>query len=130
MRKLILTISLISLISASSRADDVVYLTKDTPSPYTGYLFPEEKAKLIRTQLIDLDELKYENASFQKSIDLYKKNEDLYSQKVNLLLDQNNKLVDTVYKEQQVSNLEKAMWFSIGVIATGLGVYVGKKVAQ
>ncbi len=73
-----------SIISSSD--NEVVLLEKGVESPFRGYLFPPDKALDFRKQLIELDNLKALESSYNKSIELYKKNEDVYNFKVNTML--------------------------------------------
>lgn len=111
-------------------ADNAVFLEKGRQSPFDGYLFTPEKTNQMYKDLMDYDTLKSVNESLNKSIVLYKQNEELYQNKVNLLLDQNNKLSVNLFTERQDSNWERIVWFSLGVIGTGLAAYGIKKASQ
>jgi hypothetical protein len=115
--------SLTFSISVNSLAADVTFLEKGSPAPYTGYLFSEEKTLKIRKELIELDTLKLLETSYNKSIDLYKKNEDLQNTKVNLLLQQNDKLAEALVKSRERSEWETRIWFGLGILVSGLAVY-------
>ncbi len=119
-------IAVIAPIIASSDSD-VLYIDKGVETPFKGYLFPEAKALNFRKQLIELDTLKALETSYNKSIDLYKKNEDIYNYKVNVLLEQNDKLADAMYKAKDRGVWENRFWFGMGILVSGLAVYGASK---
>lgn len=101
-------------------ADDVVYLNKGTPSPADGYLFSPAKTQDMKNKLITVDDLKAQNASYQKSIDLYKSNESDYQKQVDLLSGANSRLVAQQQTALAMSTYEKAAWFGGGALVTTL----------
>lgn len=109
---------------------DVISLDQNQPAPFKGYLFSEDKANQIKVQLIDYDQLKLINASYDKSINLYKANEKLYDDKINLLLVQNDKLAQASYDATKVSEWQKVGYFLLGVVSVGLGAYVGTQATK
>lgn len=132
MKKTLATlISLISLLNVNSGwAYQPSLLEKDKPAPFTGYLFsPEDTAKL-RGELVEKDGLVKINESYQRSIDLYQKNEEILNNKVNVLLNQNDQLSNSLYKEKTLSSFEKVLWFVGGVLITGFAFYGAQKVTK
>ena len=133
MRKLItltlLTSLLFSIIgnSIALAETNVTHLTKGTPAPYTGLLFTEPHARLVANQLKDYDRVKLLNKSLESSIELYKKNEELYQTQVQDLTVQNQNLVKAVKTEKSNSQFEKIIYFALGMVATGLVVYVSRQ---
>ncbi len=107
--------------------NDVVFIEKGVETPFKGYLFPEAKALTFRKQLIELDTLKALETSYNKSIDLYKKNEDIYNYKVNVLLEQNDRLSDALYKSKDRDTWSNRFWFALGIIVTSSSVYLATK---
>lgn len=101
-------------------AEDSVSLTKGTPAPFDGVLLSNEKANQVKNDM-DL------NASLTKSIDLYKTKDIYATDQINQLLDQNKKLADSLVSEQGNTRLENIVWFSLGVLATGLSIYAAKQ---
>ena len=73
MKKIACLLLTISLISHSLLADPVI-ITKDQKAPFDGLLFSEQKASEMKNKLLEIP-------SFEKSIELYKKNEELYIRK-------------------------------------------------
>ncbi len=127
MIKLVLLLS-IMLNFSIARCDDVLPLKKGDITPKDGLLFPYDKANDIKRKLIELEDLKSINTSYQKSIDLYKNNQDLYSKQVTILLDQNKKLLDSEQAISQLSTYEKIGYFALGVLATGSSFYVASQI--
>lgn len=98
----------------------VIYLPKGSPATYDGYLFTTVKTLEVKTKLLDLDDLKAENDSYQRSINLYKKNQDIYQQENSILLDQNAKMATQLSSSSSLSVYEKFGYFALGVLVTGL----------
>lgn len=106
MKKLI-SLLLLTSIPFQALADQVVYLPKDTPAPYTGYLFDREKAEKIR--LLDLN---YQEAT--KKVDYYKTDNDLYEKRLVNLRSQNDNLA-----QQNVELRENSIWSKLGFFVLG-----------
>lgn len=111
-------------------ANDVVYLEKDKPSPYSGILFPVERANELRKMAIELETLRAINESYSKSIQLYQKTMQLNDEKYLLIYNQNDRLSEALVESRRSSDLQKIIWFGLGVLATGFAVYGAKKVIQ
>lgn len=126
MKKILLLILAISLINGNNcYADNVTLLDKGTPTPFKGYLFPEEDTRLLKAQLQELDNLRLMIESYNKSISLYKANEKEYTDKVNILLEQNDKLSKALYSSKDREEYSKITWFALGFLMTSVGVYIG-----
>lgn len=131
MKKKLLLIFLTFLIIANNcYAQDVIILDKDKPAPFHGYLFPDDKALKFKQDLVELDALRAMEASYEKSINLYKKNEELFDYKVNVLLEQNDKLADALYKQKDRNTWENFGWYFLGVVSIGLGAYAGLRAVR
>lgn len=131
MKYLLLKILLIFSLSVNNAyAVDVSLLDKDQPAPYKGYLFTEEKTLQIRRDLLEFDNQKSVIESYQRSINLYKANEQTYIDKTTILLQQNDKLAQSVYQAKSTSDLEKVGYFLLGALSIGLGMYLGQKTAN
>lgn len=103
-------------------------INKGSAAPFTGILFPEKDAQDLRKELIELDTTKLLNESLQKSLSLEHDSFDHQQAKINLLLDQNDKLAERVYKADSFSTWEKIGWFGLGILTTGLCFYGLKKI--
>lgn len=119
------------LISSISPAnDEVIILNKDDKAPYTGFLFPREKALEVRRTYLENDELKAINESFKRSIEIYKSNESESEKQKQILLDRNDKLAQQLSSSRDMSNLERIAWFVGGILVTGAAAYGVSKVAR
>jgi len=105
---LIKLIFIILLISNISWAQESVYLDKDKPAPFSGYLVPEETIKNLRNDSLDAE--------------MYRKIVPLKDNQIQLLTDQNTKLATTLISTTSMTTLEKVAWFAGGIIVTGLAV--------
>lgn len=120
----------IAVPSYAVDTEDAVYILKHDPAPYDGVLLPLKKAEQVRRELIEADALKAINESYVKSILLYKQTLQLSDQKYNTLLDQNDKLALALTESRKSNDLQKILWFGLGVLATGFAVYGAKKITQ
>jgi hypothetical protein len=102
---------------------DVAQLSKGQAAPFDGLLLSNDKAKTIKQELLDKDQLDAINASLNKSLDLYKSNEQIYTDKVNILSSQNTDLAKSLNDARTTSNWEKALWFSIGFLVPMAAFY-------
>ena len=130
MKHLKIFLIIVSLISCNVYGQEVHVLTQGQPAPFSGVLFPNKKANEIRKQLIQGDGYKLINESLEKSITLYKDNEKLQNEKINLLLTENINLNNRVDSLKKSNDLERVIWFSLGVLATGFALYGAKKATQ
>ena len=119
-----------SIFSTRLRSEDVVLLNKDDKAPYTGLLFPREKALEVRRTVLENDELKLINQSFQRSIDLYKTNESESEKQKQILLERNDQLANQLSKSRSMTDWERIAWFVGGVVVTGAAVWGASKLAK
>lgn len=122
--KILLSILITSNICFAD--DSVVPLKKDQPAPFDGVLFNNQKANQIKVDLNDKDIYKDLSLSYEKTIKLYKDKDDLSNQQIRELLDTNKKLSDSLGNDK----LNDIVWFSLGVLATGLSIYAAKKTLE
>jgi hypothetical protein len=113
-------------IVKTNTTDKVLFIEKGTEAPFKGYLFSEERTLEIRQELIELDSLRSIEPSYQKSIDIYKKNQDIYDYKVNVLLNENEKLARAV----SVNRYDGYIGFGIGILVTSLAIYGAKQIIK
>lgn len=118
---------LLFLFSFNLYAQDSVYLDQDKSAPFAGYLLPKEKVQEFQQMSLDLNNKNLMIESYQKSIDLYKSNEDLYNKKVSTLMDQNDKLATDLNSNRGLTDVERIVWFGLGIVSVGLAVYAGKQ---
>ena len=129
-KKILICITLISLISTNCYADQAVEVKKGDIVPYDGSLLDREKANKIRDELIEKDGLVRTNESLNKSIQLYRSNELIYNDQKKLLLDQNIELTKTLNDTRETSTFTKVLYFLGGVALTGAAVYGASRLVK
>lgn len=125
----IISISL-SLISNTAYSNDSVFIEKNTPAPFSGFLFSEQKGREIKQRLVEADYFEQLNKSLQIQIKLYENIETRNNEKYNILLDQNDRLAKNLYSERNMSTWEKLAYFGLGVLATVLTTYAIKQAVK
>lgn len=121
-RMMILLIILTSLISNLCYANDVIYLEKDKPAPYDGFLFTPDKTKDTRIKLLERSTFEGLNDSLSKTNTLLEANVKSKDQQLTLVMDRNNQLAETIRSQQSMNNWEKAAYFVAGVLITYFAV--------
>jgi hypothetical protein len=123
-------VSSVIFLNNTVLANEVVLLERGKPAPYSGVLFPVEKANELRKMAIELDTLRAVNESYIKSIGLYQKTIQLHDEKYNLLYQQNDRLAEALVESRRSNDLQRVIWFTLGVLATGFAFYGAKKITQ
>lgn len=121
--KLILSILLVFSVVANAQ---VTHITKGTPAPYDGHLFTEAKAREVRKELIEKDQLEIFTKALLENEVRYKKIISNQEEQVVILKDHVIKLADMA----QMSTTEKVLWFGLGVAATGFAVYGAAQIVK
>jgi len=126
MLKKILTIILI-LLTININAT-VVRISKGEEASFDGVLVSENTFDGM-VKDIKIGELNKELIVRYKNINNLQ-NEALKNreEQVIILRNQNDKLSDRLYKHQTYSNLQKTIWFVLGVITTSLAVKLGRDI--
>lgn len=101
-----------------------VEIAAGSPAPFHGILMDIPTAQQVYTSTQKLYLL---NKSYEDSIELYKKNELDYVSQVQILKADNTQLSTALVKEENSSGVIHIVYFVLGVITTGLTVYVFKK---
>ena len=111
------------LFNSIVKADDVVFLPAGESKNYDGYLFTPQKAQDVKNTLIERDGLLKLNESLQRSLNLQSGIIEADQKKIQLLLDQNDKLAQSLGSSQSLNNLERFGWFLVGVVSISVVSY-------
>lgn len=114
-----LLIFLTIVLSSSQNVSAAEFLPEGSKTQYAGYLFTEQEAKSLRSELIEKDTLFKLNESYKSENILLTQSLDYRLQQVKLLQD-------------DVNNQEtrKYLYVAAGVVVTLLSVYAATKVIQ
>ncbi len=121
---------ILTILTNSLLADPVIFLDKDKPAPFDGYLFSPKDAKDLRLKLIDNDINLEVIKSYQKSLSISDQINSANEKKINLCVTQVETLSKTTVDEREFSDWKKLGWFTLGVLTSILTVYGIKKVTQ
>jgi hypothetical protein len=122
MSRLLLS-SIITLSVLSSNAQEAVPLEQGKAAPFTGILLTPKAAQDLKNAVIERDGLVEQKASYERSMEYYRKSDELQQKKLNIVLEQNDKLALRLGEERSMSTWEKIGYFSLGIIATGIAGY-------
>jgi hypothetical protein len=115
----ILLIFLITVNGNIGFADEVVFVKKGEPTPFTGVLFTEHRSNQIRKELIDSDISRVRLSTEEERNRLLRQAIKLRDDEIELLrrksglLERQNKQTETM----------KYIYFGLGILATGMAVY-------
>jgi hypothetical protein len=118
------------LLSNTLKAEDSVYLLKNTPSPYTGFLLPSSKVQELKNNTIQLQGCNSNITSYQQSLSICQDMNTHYQDSDKIYSTQNDALAKQLQAAQSTSDVQKILYFGAGVLATILVLYGVKKVSQ
>ena len=118
-RILILLAALLLTGLTNVEANDVVFIEKNQPAPFSGILFSEQEAKQIRRDLLEADKTILQLQSSNSKSETLLQIIELKTEEIELYRAQNNRLI----KSEQTSETMRYVWFGLGVLATGMAVY-------
>ena len=113
-------------ISTKSLANESVYLSKDSPAPFSGFLLPQSKVLEFRNMEIKNKEYKLTNESLERSIVIYKNNEEQSEKQIDIALTRNTELAKELASARSTSDLQRIIYVLLGAAA----MYGGAKVAK
>lgn len=93
------------------QANEVKYIEKDTPAPYTGYIFDLEAEQKNQYKLL-------ERNSFESQIKLYEENSKLYEAQMNQWKGVAQENTERLIKLERNTFWQNALFFGLGVVAT------------
>ncbi len=120
MKNLLIFLTIFSILTTKANADSV-NLTKGQPAPFNGVLLDNPTAnQLFKVKLL--------NESLETTLKAYQNNADLDAQRITLLSEQNDKLARNLQSERSMTNVERILWVSFGIVAAGVGAWAISKV--
>lgn len=119
------------IVSSSLVANaEVTPVYKGNAVPFDGFLFTREEADRVRVDRLERDAFKEKSESLVRSLELQSKNTELASSSVDLLLKRNDQLAGSLRDAQSVRNVERVLWFVLGVAVSGVAVYGAKTISS
>lgn len=111
------------LLSNPVFSQDVVTLKENEKAPFTGLLFPFDKASELKDAVIERDYYKKRNTLLLNIIDLNENTLLNCNKGKDLLNIQNDNLAKQLHSERQLSDWAKIGYFALGIIVTGTAFY-------
>ena len=122
--------TILLIFSTTARSNDVISIKKGTPAPFTGILFTEDKAKELRTELLELDKSRIILLSKEQQLGIFQDRLELRDEEIELYRSQNERLMKQNGTNKDVGMIERVVWFGLGVIVTGAAVYAAGSLAR
>lgn len=97
----------------------VKFIEKDTPAPYSGFLYTREESQKLRLELIEAD-------FNRKELDALKKQNELLMDMASNWRTQSKQLSDELVRKERNSFWQNTLYFSLGALLTGaiaIGTY-------
>lgn len=108
---------------ASDCPESVTLIEKGATAQCTGFLFsPEAEAQAAQ----DNADSKYYKLTNEKLVyrqGLQEKQNEILDKRLKLYMDQSHVLAQELQRKESNSKWENVLWFSLGIIATGVAVY-------
>lgn len=125
--KFLLAITLVftsfTCVTAYSKCEEPVRLIEQNKkAPCTGFLFSPEAEAQVAKDYEDLQFFKSLSERLEKRKELTDKEINILDKRLQLYIEQSNTLSNQLSKRESESKWEKVLWFSLGVIVTGLAV--------
>jgi hypothetical protein len=130
MKRLLLTTLLILSITNRSFAEDSVFIEKNQPAPFAGFLLPKDKGNKVAQDLLELEADRKLIESFTKTLKLYDSTDKFRESQLDILFSQNDKLSKELKEAHTTTNFERVVWVGLGVLATGLAIYGAKQITR
>lgn len=102
-------------------------LKKNDPAPYDGLLLDKKKANEFKDKLVELDKTKEINKSLEESNKLSKSTIDQVQDKNEQLNKRNDELARDLKDSRQMSDVQKILWFGLGIVGASAAVYGASK---
>ena len=123
--KIVLTLHIAILNNfamASDCRESVVLIEKGTAAQCTGFLFSPEAEAQAASDSRDAKYYKLINEQLVNRQKLMQDQTDILDKRLKLYMDQSHELSKELNKRDRYDTWENIMWFSLGIIATGLAV--------
>lgn len=97
----------------------MVFVEKDQKAPFAGVLFSEQRAKVLRSDVLECDKSALLLTGERSKTDRLNEIIKLKDSEIELYARQNKRLE----RAESSSNTMNYVWFGLGVVVTGIAVY-------
>ncbi len=119
---LLVIITMLPLQTLASCKQSVELIEKGSQAPCTGFLFSPEAEAKVAQDYSDLQYYKALNERLEERRKLTDKELFIIDKRLQLYIEQSEILSERLHKREKHSEWQKVIWFSLGVLATGLVV--------
>lgn len=122
MIKYLLIFSLISSTSFASCPKNVQVIQKGQEANCDGFLFSDEAEKKAAQAIEDSKYYKKLNERLEQRKKLTDKEIEVLDKRLKLYIEQSETLAERLNKRETQNSWERVLWFSLGIVVTGLAV--------
>lgn len=119
---IVIFIFLFSQLTFAACPEDIQVINKGDIANCSGLLFSPEASKKVDENQQDAEYYKKLNDQLYKRRDLSIKEVETLDKRLKLYMDQSETLARQLYKKEKEDKWQKVIYFSLGVIATGIAV--------
>ena len=127
MRILIATVLLFTQVTFAECPESVQLIEKNQLANCTGFLYSPEADEKANDIYDEWEYLKTVSNGLKEKNDIYTEQNKILEQRLDLYIKQSNEFAKQLTKKENNSGWQKALYFTLGILATGAAVSAAKK---
>lgn len=128
MKTILVTILLFNQMTWATPCPEAVqFFEQDTITNCTGYLYSPEADKRANDIYEEWESFKNTNVLLEKRSSLVQERNQILERRLQLHIEQGEILARQLVKKENGSKWEKALFFTLGILATGVAVGAAKR---
>jgi hypothetical protein len=127
MKIVISIIFLFTQLTFAQCPDEVTFLERDQKSPCAGFLYSPDADDKANDAFEQAEELKTLNDLLNKKNVVLDNQNQILEKRLNLYIEESQILAERLTKRENRSEWQKVLYFSLGILATGLAVHGAKQ---
>lgn len=101
----------------------VSYIKEGMPAFCTGWLYTDDANNQAAQDHADVKYYKLINKKLTDRQELQQKQNEILDKRLQLYMNQSHQLSQELQRQKSNSKWENVLWFSLGIVATGIAVY-------